>query len=464
MLRSVNIRVHDGSCRRESGSDALSRSDKAAFGSGVLQPACLASRRAARRPPTTSGCGPVTARAASPLTELGRPGASTTNAVKECAADDPAFTEFGDGMRTSLPAGRQASSWRFDVPPNLSLQEVRALPADHRARRRPAVRAQDVAQRRAREPRTPVRRRSAARPDFTPTAPAPISATRSRFGLTCDRRVPATPAARHGAVLDVSAVAMQGRRRPPRAAMRRRAACAARPPARSNARGPGDRHRLRPALRRRRSSAAPSCTEQLRGRRRLPRPDARPPPRVDMSIDADCADVSLGLKLGPRHDRRRATAAYNADREGRRLGRQRPREHAARSRCINTRRSTRRRRRSASAPPASDAGRHEQQRRLRRRRRRLGDRLPLAAPVGVPGPEAAARLGRRAGAQDRQALPLHRPPDLRDQRSPPVGAEAHARSTCSTRSASGPIEKSGTTIRDKGGLTVILAYKSSRIC
>jgi hypothetical protein len=47
------------------------------------------------------------------------------NADAACAQEDPAFTTFADGLSTSLPAGRMSSSWRFDVPPSLSLQEVK---------------------------------------------------------------------------------------------------------------------------------------------------------------------------------------------------------------------------------------------------------------------------------------------------------------------------------------------------
>jgi hypothetical protein len=58
------------------------------------------------------------------LTELGSQ-AVPHNADKTCVQQDQTLDTYADGLRTSLPAGRSASSWRFDVPPNVSLQQVK---------------------------------------------------------------------------------------------------------------------------------------------------------------------------------------------------------------------------------------------------------------------------------------------------------------------------------------------------
>ncbi len=60
------------------------------------------------------------------LTELGSQ-AVPDNADKVCTQQDPTLDTFADGLRVSLPAGRQSSSWRFDVPPSLALQQVRVF-------------------------------------------------------------------------------------------------------------------------------------------------------------------------------------------------------------------------------------------------------------------------------------------------------------------------------------------------
>ena len=81
----------------------------------------------------------------------------------------------------------------------------------------------------------------------------------------------------------------------------------------------------------------------------------------------------------------------------------------------------------------------------------LDSRSRCASPSGVPVLQAE------------QALPLQRPPDLRDQRQAPLGAEAHARSTSSTRSARRRSTKPGTHDPRQGrGSPLILAYTSSR--
>ena len=56
---------------------------------------------------------------------------------------------------------------------------------------------------------------------------------------------------------------------------------------------------------------------------------------------------------------------------------------------------------------------------------------------------------RRPGAAVRQALPLQRPPDLRDQRQAPLGAEAHAIEILN-KVGKRTVEKPGTTIARQG--------------
>ena len=57
-----------------------------------------------------------------PVNDLGDQ-AAPTDADKGCANDDPAFTTFADGLRTSL-AESNDSSWLFHVPPSVSLQQL----------------------------------------------------------------------------------------------------------------------------------------------------------------------------------------------------------------------------------------------------------------------------------------------------------------------------------------------------
>jgi hypothetical protein len=58
------------------------------------------------------------------LTDVGRY-VVPNNADAACAQDDPAYNTFADGLRTSLSGTGQPSSWRFDVPPKLTLKQVR---------------------------------------------------------------------------------------------------------------------------------------------------------------------------------------------------------------------------------------------------------------------------------------------------------------------------------------------------
>ena len=122
-----------------------------------------------------------------PLTELGAQ-AVPDNATQDqsCTQADSAFNTFSDGLHASLPAARPGpfgSSWRFDVPPSLSLHEVRVFRATTElgtgqryelGTSTGVLESRDAGQ-------TPLNGSS----NFTPVAPATDLGDWVRFGLTC---------------------------------------------------------------------------------------------------------------------------------------------------------------------------------------------------------------------------------------------------------------------------------------
>jgi len=118
-----------------------------------------------------------------PLTDLGSQVVSD-NGDAVCAGEDPTFSTFADGLRTSLPAGRQSSSWRFDVPPSLSLKEVTVVrkTSELGAGQRYELGTSNGVL----ESRAPGEAPFDGGKVFRPVAPATDLGDWVRFGVTCD--------------------------------------------------------------------------------------------------------------------------------------------------------------------------------------------------------------------------------------------------------------------------------------
>jgi hypothetical protein len=115
------------------------------------------------------------------LTKLGAY-AGPTNASKSCTQNDPSFGAYDDGLRTSLATGSE-SSWRFSVPPSVSLQELAVYrkTTELGAGQRYELKADSVVL----ETRSAGQAPLSGGASFTPKAPSTELGRSVSFGLSC---------------------------------------------------------------------------------------------------------------------------------------------------------------------------------------------------------------------------------------------------------------------------------------
>jgi hypothetical protein len=388
------------------------------------------------------------------VTDLGS-AAVPHNADKACAQEDQALTNYDDGMRTSLPAGRDASSWRLDVPPSFALQEVRI----HRRTTELGTgqRYELETSTGVLESRDPGQAPFNGAVNFTPTAPATNLGSWVRFGLTCAVGCSGPAAGTAGAdaaavglkVLDESApsFAVGGTRSPLTDAMsinvqatdtgsglRSAVATLGGVVVSGNFDGNDDCRDLTPA------------TES-----------------IDMSINADCAEVdSLTLSLQTKNvipDGNYTLTVAVVDWAGNvssstqpiQVLNTLPANTPTQTLSIGTSGITQQGGSNNQGGGGGVAGASSQQCRSPRLSVFLAQK-PLRVRRGLP----VLRSGKRYRFNGRLTCVING-----RRRSAPKRTRIDILNTVGKRKRT--IEKAGTTIRNKGRLTVILAYKSSRL-